>query len=295
MRPRAGARVALVTLLLLAAALLGSASTRQRAWLDRTRPVAERIELLLPQMSLEEKIAQLNRPNAVTNATLTSGVGLLMHTTFLGANVTDTVRRRNALQRQFLETGVGKRLGIPASWRSFIHHGACAFGVTFPENAGQGSTWNVELVWQIAAANAAAARAIGLDMEWYVMNLWAVSGAVSATAKSCLRACLLSRATLTRAGSLERAMMAVRGILTDVRSWAGSSLRAAGRRFLRGAGPHGRTGRGNDARLERRAAGAGRLRPVGQGRRVLEALLRVRRGSGRAQRRAGADHGAHAA
>ena len=55
---------------------------------------------------------------------------------------------------------MGKRLGIPASWRSFINHGACAFGVTFPENAGQGSTWNVELVRQIAAANAAAARAI---------------------------------------------------------------------------------------------------------------------------------------
>lgn len=141
--------------------------------MDSQKPVAERIELLLPQMSLAEKIAQLNRPNDVTNESLITGVGLLMHTTFMAANVTETVRKRNALQRQFLSTGVGKRLGIPASWRSFINHGACAFGVTFPENVGQGSTWDTDLVQQVAAANAAAARAIGLDMEWYVMNLWA--------------------------------------------------------------------------------------------------------------------------
>jgi beta-glucosidase len=145
----------------------------ERPWLDSQKPVAERIELLLPQMSLAEKIAQLNRPNGVTNESLVSGVGLLMHTTFMAANVSETVRKRNALQRQFLSTGVGKRLGIPASWRSFINHGVCAFGVTFPENVGQGSTWDVELVQQVAAANAGAARAIGLDMEWYVMNLWA--------------------------------------------------------------------------------------------------------------------------
>eukprot|EP01047_Picozoa_sp_COSAG01_P057623 COSAG01_NODE_6684_length_3545_cov_1.480267_2_plen_728_part_00 len=97
-----------------------------------------------------------------------------MHTTFCcGANATDTVRRRNELQAKFLSTGVGARLGVPASWRSFINHGAAAFGVTFPENIAQGSSWNPALVRRIAAANAAAARAIGLDMEWYVMNLWA--------------------------------------------------------------------------------------------------------------------------
>eukprot|EP01050_Picozoa_sp_SAG11_P026002 SAG11_NODE_6072_length_1394_cov_1.478764_1_plen_226_part_10 len=61
---------------------------------------------------------------------------------------------------------------MPASWRSFINHGAAAFGVTFPENVGQGASWNVGLVTELAAANAKAARAIGLDMEWYVMNMW---------------------------------------------------------------------------------------------------------------------------
>ena len=96
-----------------------------------------------------------------------------MHSTYCcGGNVTDTIRRRNDLQRQFLSAGVGLRLGIPASWRSFINHGAVAFGVTFPEAVGLGSTWDTALVAEVAAANAATARALGLDMEWYVMNLF---------------------------------------------------------------------------------------------------------------------------
>ena len=99
-----------------------AARWRLQPWLDPGRPVLERVSLLLPHLTLEEKVAQLGRPNAVTPAVIESGVGLLMHTTYCcGQNATATVRARNALQQKFLSTGVGKRLGVPASWRSFIN------------------------------------------------------------------------------------------------------------------------------------------------------------------------------
>eukprot|EP00666_Eupelagonemidae_sp_cell4sb_P016787 gene16787-22818_t len=83
------------------------------------------------------------------------------------------VRNRNAIQRAFLSAGPGARLGLPVGWRMFDMHGAPAFGTTFPEGISQGCTWDTRLVAEIAAANAAIARAVGLDMWWYVINLWA--------------------------------------------------------------------------------------------------------------------------
>ena len=82
--------------------------------MNATLTPLQRAKLLLPFMSMEEKIAQLNRPNKVSPDLLRTGVGLLMHTTYCSSamtNVTEVVRSRNDLQRKFLSTGVGARLG----------------------------------------------------------------------------------------------------------------------------------------------------------------------------------------
>jgi hypothetical protein len=40
-----------------------------RPWMDSTLPVSKRVDLLLPAMTLADKLSQLNRPDSV-NATL---------------------------------------------------------------------------------------------------------------------------------------------------------------------------------------------------------------------------------
>ena len=39
-----------------------------RPWMDSTLPVSKRVDLLLPAMTLADKLSQLNRPDAVNAA-----------------------------------------------------------------------------------------------------------------------------------------------------------------------------------------------------------------------------------
>ena len=170
-----------------------------------------------------------------------------------------------------------------------------SLGVTFPENVGQGSTWDTELIGQIASLNAAAARAIGLDMEWYVMNLWADPrfGRLEEgfSEEPMLTAALVEATTLGSTG----------GLLEQDAYVPKDKVGCAIPAFLAC-----RMGGGFDRLLDRvRVCFALRLCSrlpsscsrvahfLSQG--VLEALLRLRGGERRDQRRAGADHRAHRA
>lgn len=143
-------------------------------WMDPNAPVAQRVEALLSQMTMSDKIWQLRRPDWNPSLPL-NGTGVLEYAAVVqgAANATEVVQNRNAIQRAFLSQGPGARLGIPVSFRLLSIHGAEAFGTTFPEGPGLGATWDTDLITQVAAAIATEGRALGADMFLPVINLWA--------------------------------------------------------------------------------------------------------------------------
>ena len=138
--------------------------TAERPWLDASQPVAARVALLLPKLTLEEKIAMTfatHTEQAIVYRFNRTGVGATKFlSAFTFANVTKCVIARNALQALFMKEG---RLGIPVSFINEGLHGGAPGGTIFPEPIGQGMSWNVSLVSKIAGAIAAEASAIGVD------------------------------------------------------------------------------------------------------------------------------------
>lgn len=122
---------------------------------DPERPVNERVEDLLSQMTMEEKVAQL-------------GSGISVPETGIG-NLTSAVRpfpprqgamRANELQVRAIET---TRLGIPATIHEECLHGCLAdFSTSFPQAIALAATWDPELVNRVARAIAKEARARGI-------------------------------------------------------------------------------------------------------------------------------------
>lgn len=160
-------------LLLCTGAALPGASTAAHAWMSPDAPVSQRVEALLAEMSMTDKLWQLRRPDWDPSLPST-GVGILEFPSLTAGagNATQVARNRNAVQRAVLSSGPGARLGIPAAFRLFSIHGAEAFGVTFPEGPGLGATWDPALLVRVGAAIAQEGRALGADMFLPVVNLW---------------------------------------------------------------------------------------------------------------------------
>lgn len=158
---------------LLSATLLLSSTNAALPWMDPTMPVSARVELLLAQMNITEKLWQLRRPDWDPTLPAT-GVGLLEFGQIIPGsnNATDVVRKRNSFQRALLSAGPGARLSIPAAFRLFSIHGAEAYGTTFPEGPGLGATWDTSLIATAGQVIAAEGRAIGADMVLPVINMW---------------------------------------------------------------------------------------------------------------------------
>lgn len=128
---------------------------------DPNRPISERIEDLLARMTLEEKVAQLgsawiyeiadgvelNLERA--RSRMVHGIGQITRTAGASQGTPDQVAAlNNSLQRFLLEE---TRLGIPA----IVHEESCAGfmarGATcFPQIIGAASTWNPELIEEMA-------------------------------------------------------------------------------------------------------------------------------------------------
>lgn len=136
-------------------------------------PVSERVELLLANMTMNDKLYQLQRPNWDPSF-YDTGAGILEFQAVYAntRNATEVVQNRNRIQTQFLTNGPGARLNIPVSFRLFSIHGGEAYGTTFPEGPGIGATWNTDLATQIARVITSEARALGADIALYVINLW---------------------------------------------------------------------------------------------------------------------------
>lgn len=163
-----------VLLVLCAVSYHAVAESAVPLWTDPNMPVAERVEALLANMSITDKLWQLQRPDFNTNL-YTTGCAVLEYPSIYAnaANATVVAQRRNAIQKGFLSSGPGARLGIPVSFRLFSIHGAEAFGTTFPEGPGMGATFDPGLGVSIAQVITSEARALGADMSLFVINLWA--------------------------------------------------------------------------------------------------------------------------
>lgn len=139
--------------LLLAIAILAAASGCKR----HADPTEQRIEELLAQMTLDEKIGQLNQLNGsgwvspdISGAIKGGAVGSILNEVNL-----ETV---NELQRIAVEEN---RLHIPLIFARDVIHG---FRTMFPIPLGQAATWNPEVVER--GARVAAVEASSCGIRW---------------------------------------------------------------------------------------------------------------------------------
>ena len=162
--------------LVLATCFSHSLASPARPWLDASLPIPARVAALLPQLSPSEKLHQLLRADASASiaSLAATGIGLLECGALSdGARApSDFARARNAAVAAFLAAGPGARLGVPPAFRTLAIHGGEAFGTVFPEGPGLGATWNAPLAAALGAAGAAEARALGIDLVTFVINLW---------------------------------------------------------------------------------------------------------------------------
>ena len=145
--------------------------------------VDQRVEDLLSQMTLEEKIGQINMPCVYESGlgknieakfegcrkfaagTQETGIGpgggfFTLPNTILHEGPEQQAKFNNELQKIAVE---GTRLKIPLLMTEEGTHGLmCPGGTVFPEGLAIGSTWNMDLVRDIYTVAAREARAIGI-------------------------------------------------------------------------------------------------------------------------------------
>lgn len=153
---------------------------RRDIYEDRRQAVDRRVENLLRQMTLDEKTAQMATlygsgrvlkdalpTPAWHNEVWKDGIGNIdeqhnglgkFRSTY-SYPYARSVEARHAVQRWFVEQ---TRLGIPVDFTNEGIRGLCHDRATsFPAQCGQGASWNRRLIAQIAAVEAAEARALG--------------------------------------------------------------------------------------------------------------------------------------
>lgn len=133
---------------------------------DAKVPIEKRIDDLVPRMTLEEKIMQLNqytlgRNNNANNVgeevkNVPAEIGSLIYFD------TDPTLR-NSMQKKAMEES---RLGIPIIFGYDAIHG---FRTIYPISLGQACSWNPELVEQACAVSAQEARMSGVDWTFSPM------------------------------------------------------------------------------------------------------------------------------
>lgn len=148
---------------------------RMDAYENPQTDIDDRIEDLLSQMNLDEKIAQMKSISTlqldnqkgdlskreIINENLESGLGQLSRS---GEDLLpeQTVEKLNKLQKYLLEN---TRLGIPAIIHEECLHGVMMEGATiFPQPIAMASSWNVALEEKVAATIAKETRSRGSNL-----------------------------------------------------------------------------------------------------------------------------------
>lgn len=156
---------------------------QQPLYKDSKQPIELRVKDLISQMTLEEKIGQINMPCVYEDGlgkdlqskfegcrkfaagTKEPGIGpgggfFTLPNTILHEGPIQQAEFLNELQKIAVE---GTRLGIPLLMTEEGTHGLmCSGGTIFPEGLAIGSTWNMDLVREIYTVAAREGRAIGI-------------------------------------------------------------------------------------------------------------------------------------
>lgn len=139
-------------------------------YLNAKLPIEKRVDILLSQMTLEEKVGQLRQCNlsrqmddgGFKEGTLerifgNKGAGTI-ESPFIYTG--DIAKVYNQTQKYLVEN---TRLGIPGLLIAETLHGHLAVGSTiFPQAIGLGSTWNPDLVKEMGSAIAKEASSVGV-------------------------------------------------------------------------------------------------------------------------------------
>lgn len=163
-------KVKVSTVLLMAFIYSAFSQNIDYSYRDASLPVHQRVEILLSQMSMEEKVGQLRqcnlssevengefKPGAFERIFDNRGAGTLESPFFY---TEDIARLYNQAQGYLVEKS---RLGIPGLLIAECLHGHLAVGSTvFPQAIGLGSTWNPSLVERMASAIALEASSVGV-------------------------------------------------------------------------------------------------------------------------------------
>lgn len=157
-----------ISLLLLPVSMFAGEKIDRRYW-DASLPVEKRTEILLKQMTLEEKVNQLCSVflrfrqydyDSLTRANLLSGIGALQYINSSKPADKDT-ETINAVQKFVREK---TRLGIPLFVHGEALHGHVARGAaSFPQAIALASTWDRDLVEKVFSYVSCEARSRGTN------------------------------------------------------------------------------------------------------------------------------------
>jgi beta-glucosidase len=144
----------------------------QRPWLDRTLEVDARVEALVGEMTLAEKVGQLTQLNGIGSAPTGTADNLVADSVLyerlrqgqLGSILNEiNLPTINALQRVAVKES---RLGVPLVFGRDVIHG---YRTIFPIPLGQAASWNPDLAEAASAVAAREARAVGIHWTFAPM------------------------------------------------------------------------------------------------------------------------------
>ncbi len=178
-------KVRILLMAAMATLLCPQLQAQQLPYKNSTLPIEKRVSDLLGRMTVEEKVGQLSKllgwemyskngkqvtiSNKLRKAVKEQHIGLLWATlradpwtqkTMLnGLSPVEAARATNAIQRYMVDS---TRLGIPLLLSEEAPHGHMAIGATvFPTAIGQASTWNPQLIQDMASTIAMETYAVG--------------------------------------------------------------------------------------------------------------------------------------
>ena len=140
-------------------------------YLDTSLSIDERIDDLLSQMTLEEKIGQMTlvEKNSILELSDVSSFGIGGILSGAGAKPeSNTLKGWQVMTESFVDQSQNSRLGIPVLYGvDAIHgHGNLPGATIFPHFIGLGASFDEELVERVARATAAELRAAGIRWSY---------------------------------------------------------------------------------------------------------------------------------